>query len=143
MSLKLNRDELRLGKLEYRNRSHARMDFSRFVHDVNRYLQDTLPAELRFRMVIRDHFYDRLMDRKADPKHIKELIMTTIQKKLCQILYFAVVEKESPRLIFTDSIHHVMATWNEHDRSIVIRTYMYQPDRHMGKTKEFSLNPHI
>lgn len=143
MSTQFNKDEIQLYKPVYRNRSHARLDFADWLRDLNDKIKKELPPELCFRVSVKDHFLDRIMDRKADPRHIKKLIEDTIQKKMCEILFFGALETSFPRMVFTDSIHHVMTTWLSNSRSIVLRSYFFNTHRHEGLNPEFTLNPHI
>lgn len=84
----LKKEELQLYKPKFRNRTHARMEFSDWQKELNRKIRQQMPPELCFRVAIRDHFLDRLMDREADSRHVKKLIEDTIQKKMCEILFF-------------------------------------------------------
>lgn len=139
----LRKDEMQLYKPKFRNRTHARMDFSDWARDLNRKIKQQMPPELCFRVVVRDHFLDRLIDREADPRHIKKMIEDTIQNRMCEILFFGALNTDFPRMVFTDTIHHVMTTWSEHDRSIILRSYFLNGARHSGLNPEFTLNPHL
>ena len=132
-----------LYKPVYRNRSHLRMDFTEFTKSVNNYLQKTLPTHLKFRVVLRDHFYDRLMDREADTRHIKKLIFDAVKKNLCEILYFSELkEKDSNRMVFTDTINHVFTSFDTDNRLLVIRTYFHNPNRKTAiAIPEFLVHP--
>lgn len=143
MSIKLNKDEVQLFQPKYRNRSHARMDFGDWQRELNRKIKRQMPEDLCFSVSVRDHFLDRLMDREADPRHVKKLIEDTIQKRMCEILFFGALQKDFPRMVFTDTIHHVMTTWSEHNRTIILRSYFWNPDRLEGMNPEFTLNPHV
>ena len=88
MNTALKKEELQLYKPKFRNRTHARMEFSDWQKELNRKIRQQMPPELCFRVAIRDHFLDRLMDREADSRHVKKLIEDTIQKKMCEILFF-------------------------------------------------------
>lgn len=142
MNTKLRKEEVQLYKPKYRNRTHARMDFSDWQKELNRKIRLQMPPELCFRVAVREHFLDRLIDREADPRHVKKLIEDTIQKKMCEILFFGALNKDFPRMVFTDTIHHVMSTWSNHDRCIVLRSYFLNSDRLVGQNPEFTLNPH-
>lgn len=139
----LQKEELQLYKPKFRNRSHARMDFGDWQKELNRKIKQQMPANLCFSVSVRDHFLDRLIDREADPRHIKKLIEDTIQKKMCEILFFGALHTSIPRMVFTDSIHHVMTTWSDHNRTIIVRSYFLNADRLVGLNPEFTLNPHI
>lgn len=143
MNTKTQKEDLQLYKPKFRNRTHARMEFSDWQKELNRKIRNQMPPELCFSVSIRDHFLDRLIDREADSRHVKKLIEDTIQKKMCEILFFGALEKDFPRMVFTDSIHHVMTTWAAHNRTIILRSYVLNADRHVGINPEFTLNPHI
>jgi ATP-dependent Clp protease ATP-binding subunit ClpA len=143
MITQLRKEELQLYKPKFRNRTHARMEFSDWQKELNRNLRKQMPADLCFSVAIRDHFLDRLIDREADSRHVKKLIEDTIQLKMCEILFFGALKKDFPRMVFTDSIHHVMTTWSDHNRTIILRSYVLNDNRHVGLNPEFTLNPHI
>lgn len=143
MITQLRKEELQLYKPKFRNRTHARMEFSDWQKELNRKLRKQMPADLCFSVSIRDHFLDRLIDREADSRHVKKLIEDTIQLKMCEILFFGALKKDFPRMVFTDSIHHVMTTWSDHNRTIILRSYVLNDNRHVGLNPEFTLNPHI
>lgn len=143
MNTQLRKEELQLYKPKFRNRTHARMEFSDWQKELNRKLRKQMPADLCFSVSISDHFLDRLIDREADSRHVKKLIEDTIQLKMCEILFFGALNKDFPRMVFTDSIHHVMTTWSDHNRTIILRSYVLNDNRHVGLNPEFTLNPHI
>jgi len=134
--MSINAGNAQLFKPVYRNRSHARLDFGDFQKEINTHLRSILPYHLQFKVSFSDHFLDRIMDRKADPRHIKKMIWDTLDKKICEILYFTVVEKPNPRMTFTDTIHYVMSSWVQHSKTLVFRTYVYNPNRFEGTSKE-------
>lgn len=126
-----------LYRLNYRNLSHARIDFTEFLKELNIHIKKNIPKEHWFTVKLKDHFLDRLMDRKADPNYIKKIIRDAFNRKLCEIIYFKNnPDKLNNRICFTDSVNHVFLSCDLDSNSFTLRTFVQNGDR-----KESLLNP--
>ncbi len=132
-----------LYKLQYRNRSHARLDFSDFIKDINTYLRNTLPKNIKLNVQLKDHFLDRLMDRDADPNYIKKIIRMALERNLCEIIYFAnMTNREGIRICFSDTINHVFLSYDEVKKSLTLRSFFKNSERNIPKLNpEFTVCP--
>jgi hypothetical protein len=93
------------------------------------------------RIKINTHFVDRLEERKLDKGLIVGMISVAIEKKLCEILYFTMLDKSvrNDRLVITRNGHYVGFTFSS-TGILTARTVMLNRHRETGKIIEFLID---
>ncbi len=128
---------------KYRNLSHARLDFHDFLKELNISIKKNIPKEYWFNIKMKDHFLDRLMDRKANPDYIKKIIKDSFHRNICEILYFKTISnKDNSRICLTDTVNHVFLSYDKEYNSFTLRSFFHNPERVASKLNpEFTISP--